>query len=107
MKNIDERAALIEKIAALQIKQSEELDGLKMQFKITSESLKPLNFIKDTFHDITSSPDIKVDFLNGAVNLATGLFSGNLLFKAAEKPIKSVVSTFFKFVVRKFTSKKK
>jgi xylose isomerase len=106
MKTSDEEAVLIEKIAALQIKQSEELDSLKMQFHITYESFKPLNLIKSTFHDVTSSPEIKGNLLDGAVNLATGLITTNVLFKAAEKPIKSLVSTLFKFVVKKLTPKK-
>jgi len=105
MKESNEKTELIEKIAALQIKQSEELNSLKMQFQITSDSLKPLNFIKSTLHDVTSSPEIKVDLINGAVNLATGLITTNFLFKAAEKPIKSLVSTLFKFAIRKLTTK--
>lgn len=106
MKTTDEKAALIEKIAKLQLKQSEDLHNLKMQFQLTYESFKPLNFIKDTFHDITSSPEIKNDLLNGAVNLASNLITGNLLFKTTDKPIKNLVGTFFKFIVRKFIVKK-
>lgn len=104
MKTSNVKTALIEKIAALQLKQSEELDSLRMQFQITHESFKPLNLIKSTLHDVTSSPQIKEDFLNGALNLATGLISKNVLFGITEKPIKNLISTFFKFVVRKFVS---
>ncbi len=106
MKKSNEKAALIEKIAALQIKHLEELNSLKVQFQITYESLKPLNFIKSTLHDVTSSPEIKSDLLNGALNLATGLISKNVLFGLTEKPIKNLISTLFKFVVKKFVSKK-
>ena len=71
MKTDRERDIIIEKINILKDKQAQELAILKDQFHETYESFKPLNVLKSTFHDITSTPEIKGDLVNGALNLAT------------------------------------
>lgn len=101
-----ERDAIIEKINLLEIKQAEELIALKEQFQITYESLKPLNFIKSTFHDMTTSKEIQSDLVNGALNLATGLISKKILSGIAEVPIKKLLSTALQFVLKKRGPKK-
>lgn len=104
MKN--ERDSLIEKITSLKIKQSEDLVALKDQFHTTYDSYKPLNLLKSTFHDVTSSAEVKGDLVNGAINLATGLISRKILFGISEKPIRIILVNAFQFVAKKFFPKK-
>ena len=73
MKN--ESVALNEMIDLLQSKQAGELALLKEQFYCTYESLKPINLIKNTIHELTESPDIKTNLLNSAIGLTTGFLS--------------------------------
>lgn len=106
MKMYSERDALIEKINLLEIKQAEELIVLKEQFQITYDSLKPLNFIKSTFHDMTTSKEIQGDLVNGALSLASGLISKKILSGIAEQSIKKILTTTFQFVSKKIFPKK-
>jgi len=101
-----ERDALIEKINLLQIQQTNELAVLKEQFQITYDSFKPLNLIKSTFQDITSTSKSQGDLVDGALNLATGLISKNILFTAVEKPVKKLLSNGIQFILRKLKPKK-
>lgn len=106
MKMYNERDAVIEKINLLQVKQAEELVVLKEQFQVTYDSLKPMNFIKSTFHDVATSKEIQGDLVNGALNLATGLISKKLLVGFIEKPMKKLVTTGIQFLLSKITPKK-
>lgn len=103
MKKRNERDIIIEKISILREKQTEELHDLKLQFHTTYESFKPLNLIKSTFMDATSSPDVKNRLVDKALNLATGAISGNLLWGWTERPIKKVLSTAFNFIRNRFS----
>lgn len=106
MKKLRQRDLLVEKINLLRTQQEEDLADLKQQFHETYESFKPLNLIKSTFMDATSSPDVKNKLVDGALNLATGAISGNLFWGLTERPIKKVLSTAYNFVKNRFFSKK-
>ena len=106
MKKRSERDVIIEKINLLKEKQEEDLADLKLQFHTTYESFKPLNLIKSTFMDATSSPEVKNKLVDGALNLATGAISGNLLWGLTERPIKKILSTAFNFVKNRFSKSK-
>lgn len=101
-----ERDNIIKKINYLKVKQSEDLFALKNQFHTTYDSFKPLNLLKSTFHDMTSSPEIKGGLVNGALNLATGFISRKVLFGLTPIPIKNILTNVFQFVGKKFFSKK-
>ena len=105
MKTIRQREVIVEKIYALRVKQEEDLDDLKQQFHATYESFKPLNLIKNTFREATTSPDVKNSFVDGALNIATGAISGNLLWGLTERPIKKILSTAFNFIKNRFAKK--
>lgn len=102
MKAIDKKEELRDKIAFLQNRQQLELESLKEQFHITSKSLKPINLIKDSLQEITSSSDMKKDLLMGALNLTTGYFA----HKMEENPIKNILGKALNFIVNKFSAKK-
>ncbi len=105
MKKPRQRDLLVQKINVLRAQQEEDLFDLKQQFHETYESFKPLNLIKNTFMDATASPDVKNKLVDGAINLATGAISGNLLWGLTERPIKKVLSTAYNFVKNRFFNK--
>ncbi|MCZ8196273.1 MAG: hypothetical protein O9267_01545 [Flavobacterium sp.] len=106
MKTPDERGVLMQKIIALQHQQAQELIVLKEQLKLTYESVRPLNFLKATLHDMTTSPQVKTDLVSGAVNMTSFLLSKNPVLSTFQQPIKKVVATVLKFVFKKFISPK-
>lgn len=101
MKTTSEKEALIAKINALQAQKVQDLAELKEQFELTYESIKPLNFIKNTLHQITSSSDIRSDLLHGAINITTALIGKNLIAGLAETPIKKMINGVLRFFGKK------
>lgn len=92
MKTTDQKQLLLEKILALETKQEAQLCDLKEQIHLSFESLSPLNYIKNTLHDITSSPDIKADLWQGVVGLTSGYLTQKVgLFSLAQKPVRSLL----------------
>jgi hypothetical protein len=107
MKTIDNKEALLQKITFLENKQTQELQSLKDQFQVTFESLKPLNFIKSTFSEVTSSPGIGTDLLMGAINLTTSYLSSQIAMGSkSHNPVKKILGSALKFVMKKFSDKK-
>lgn len=73
MKN--ERDKLNEAIIVLQVKRKEERMLLREQLHIIYESIKPINLIKNTLKDISSSSEIKSKILDNAIGIGTGYLS--------------------------------
>jgi hypothetical protein len=101
MKTTSEKQALIAKINTLQAQQVEDLAEFKEQLELAYDSIKPLNFIKNTLHQITSSSDIRSDLLHGAVNITTALIGKNLIAGLAETPIKKMINGILRFFGKK------
>jgi hypothetical protein len=78
MKTTDQKQLLMQHIQTLEIQQNIELNELKQQVHLSFESLSPLNYIKNTLHDITASPDIKSDLWKGVVGLTSGFLTSKI-----------------------------
>lgn len=97
---------LDERIALLEAKRTQEWEDLKDHFHQTTESLKPVNLIRSTFHDIVSAPDIKQNIVNNLVGLATGYVSRKIVIGSTHNPIKKVAGAILQFAVSKIVGKK-
>jgi len=106
MKETNEITALRNNISLLQAKQAEKLQSLKTQLHLTFESLKPVNLIKNTFNDVTSSPEVKNSLVNNAIGLATGYISKKLLIGGTHNPIKKILGALVEFSVASFVAKR-
>jgi hypothetical protein len=102
---INQTMALSEKIASLQHQQEIELVSLKKQFYETYESLKPINLIKNTFSQVTASPEIKTNIVNNVFGFATGYLSKRILFKQTQNPLKRLVGDILQLAVMNVVSK--
>jgi len=71
--------SLKESIRLLEIRQAEEGEILKQQFKVTYETLKPVNLLKKSLKDITSSAELKGDLFESVVALVSGYVSRKLM----------------------------
>jgi len=98
--NLDER------IVMLEAKQSAEWADLKEQFQMTKESFRPINLIKETFHDFTSSPDIKHNVVNSVVGLASGYLTRKVLMGSSHNPIKKIAGAILQFAVTNLVGRK-
>jgi hypothetical protein len=79
MKNRNETDALNELILAEERKYANDLAQLKNQFDVAYESIKPINLVKNLFHEVTSSPEIKSDLISNAIGLGSGFITKTLL----------------------------
>lgn len=105
MKQKNETDALNEAISLLENKRAEELKLLKEQLHLVSESLKPINLIKNTWHEVASSPEIKNNIVNNTIGLATGYLTKKVLFGASHNPVKKLIGTLLQFAVANVVSK--
>jgi len=99
MKKSSELKALKESINRLQIQRSHELTLLRNQFHLTYESLKPINLIKHTFKEASSSTEVKEGMLNNVIGLTTGYFTKAILIGSSVNPIKKILGTLLQFTV--------
>lgn len=93
------------KISLLQTKHDMELKLLKDQFYITYESLKPINFIKNTLNDVTSSPDVKGDLIKNAIGIGSGYLSKKILVAGSNNPLLQFVGSLLQMAVSNVVTK--
>ncbi len=105
MQKITTAEELKNTIQQLEYKQALEWVLLKEQFLTTCESLKPLNVIKNTFKEFTTSPDIKNKILDTAIGLATGYLSKALMVGSSHNPLKKIVGAFLQIGISNVVSK--
>lgn len=74
MENITSAIELKNAIQRLKVEQAIDEQLLRDQFCITFESLKPINLLRSTLYDITTTPHLT----DGILGTATGLLSGYL-----------------------------
>ncbi|PJB13881.1 MAG: hypothetical protein CO118_11490 [Flavobacteriales bacterium CG_4_9_14_3_um_filter_32_8] len=93
--------------AILLLEDQQTLEGtlLKERFKITYESLRPINLIKSTFNELVSAPDFKEDLLNTSLSLAAGYFSKKLAIGSTNNPFKQILGSFLQMGVTSIVSK--
>jgi hypothetical protein len=95
---------LKEAIILMEHKQARELIALKDEVHLTYESLRPINLLKHTLHEISSSPDVRKNLLNGAIGLASGYLARKVEGHSAT-PVKRILTTLAQFAVAKVTEK--
>jgi hypothetical protein len=99
MENMTSTAGLKKAIELLEAEQAVKLQRLKEQFYPTYESLKPVNLLKSTLSDITSSPYLIENIIGTALGLATGYFSKKLVVGASVNRVRRLVGTILQFGV--------
>ena len=105
MKNRNETETLNQLILAEETRYAYDLAQLKNQFHIAYESVKPINLIKNLFHEVTASPEIKNDLVSSVIGFGTGFLSKKLLLGSSHKPIKKIFGTLFEFAIANVASK--
>ena len=106
MKNKNNAQTLHLAIQSLKEKQKNELILLKTQFEKTYEGFRPLNILKNTISEVTTSPDLRNSLVNNAIGLATGYLSKKFLLGSTHNPIKKILGTIVEFGIANFVAKK-
>ena len=101
----NETDSLNQRIILLENQQALEMKALREQFKLAYESLRPINLIKSTFHDVTASPNLKGNIVDSAIGLAVGFLSRKVLVGSSHNPLKNIVGTMLQFAISNFASK--
>jgi hypothetical protein len=99
MQNISSSAALKDAIQLLEVEQEIKGQLLKKQLYIAYESLKPLNLLKHTLKEITSSPYMIDNISGGVMGLVSGFLSRKIFVGASGNLIRKLIGSFLQFGV--------
>jgi hypothetical protein len=72
---------------------------LKEQFFITYESLKPVNVLSSTLHDISSSPYLMENILGSAMGIASGFLTRKIFVGSSGSLIRKLLGSVIQFGV--------
>jgi hypothetical protein len=87
------------KIADLEIKQAEEGKAFREELMSTYESLKPVNLIKSSIKDFTSSAELKKTLFEAVVVLVNGLITKTLISSSKGNPLLKLLTTLMQLGV--------
>lgn len=98
-------ASLKESIRLLEIKQAEEGEILKEQFRLTLESFKPINLIKNSIKELTGSSEIKATLFETIFSIVTGYITKKIMIKSDGNPFLKIVGVILQFGVTNLLAK--
>lgn len=88
-----------EKIDVLEQVQAQQREELRLQVDATFESIKPINIIKNAFHDVVSSPEIKTSVVNNILGFGTGFITKKILSQVSHHPVANLAGTLIQMAV--------
>jgi hypothetical protein len=97
--------SLKESIRVLEIRQAEEGRELKEQFKITYESLKPVNLIKSSLNELTGSVEIRNSLFETIVSILSGYLTKKLMVSSKSNPLVKILGALLQFGVTSLVAK--
>jgi hypothetical protein len=97
MQNITSSEGLKDAIQLLEVEQEIRGQLLKEQLYITYESLKPLNLLKHTLKEITSTPYMLDNISGGAMGLVSGFLSKKIFVGASGNLIRKLIGSLLQF----------
>jgi hypothetical protein len=99
MQNITSSAALKNAIQLLEVEQGIKAQLLKDQFYLTAESLRPVNLLKNTFHDISSSPNLIENILGTSMGIVSGFLTNKVFVGASGSLVRKLLGSALQFGV--------
>jgi hypothetical protein len=92
-------SSLKESIRLLEIKQAEEGAILKEQFAITVESFKPINLLKSTIKEMTSSVELKSNLSETVISILAGYLTKKIMVNSKSGPFMKILGAVLQFGV--------
>ena len=99
MQNITSTLALKDAIQLLEADQAVKGQLLKEQFYITYKSLKTVNLLKNSLHDISSSPYLIDNILSTAMGIASGFLTNKIFVGRSGNIVRNLLGTILQFGV--------
>lgn len=100
MEKLDAHLILREQIRLVETERELNYILLKDQFKLTIETLKPLNLIKEAFH----SDESKNSLLDTAIGITTGFLAKKTITRSSHNPLLKLLGTLVGIGVTKFVA---
>jgi hypothetical protein len=91
-------------IQLLEAEQAVKQQLLKEQFSITYESLKPINILRRTVKEISSSPDLIDNLLGTSMGIASGFITKKLFVGTSDSTIKRLFGSLLQMGVAKLVT---
>ena len=104
MQNISTVAEIKDAIRQLKEKQVVQGQELKASFLFVVDSVRPINLIKSTFSDVTSSPDLMSNILSTTIGLTAGYLTNKTLLLSTGGALKNCWELFCNSVSLRFLS---
>lgn len=105
MEKITSITELRKAILQLEIKQSEDKLLLKEQFRISYESMKPVNVFKNSIKDLISSTDLINNLFSASLGLAAGYLTKKAAVGSSHNPLKQIMGVFLQLGVSSVVTK--
>jgi hypothetical protein len=99
MQTITSSLELKDAIRILEVEQYEKGQALKQQFRLTYESLKPVNLFLNALNDITSSPSVANNLLGTSAGLVGGFLSKKIFVGTSGNLFRKLIGSFVQFGV--------
>lgn len=96
---IHSMTSLREAVLILEKKQEREGQDLRDHFRLTFDSIRPLNLIKSAFTEVRESQDIKDHLVSTGVGLVAGHVSKKAFESVSHSPVKQLIGTAIQFGV--------
>jgi hypothetical protein len=101
MQNITNAAELKNVIQLLQEEELIKRQLLKEQLNLTFESLKPINLLKKTVKDISTSPELMDNVIGNVAGLVSGYLSNKIFVGKSCNLIRKIIGVLVQFGVTK------
>lgn len=105
MQKITAAEALKKSISVIERRQMEEGIILRDQFKVTFDSLKPVNVLRKMIGDIAAPSDLKDNLIQTVTGLISGYVSRKMLVRSSKNPLLRLAGIFVQYEVTNFVSK--
>ncbi len=90
---------LKEAIQVLEAEQTIKGQALKQQFRLTYESLKPVNLFLSALNDISQSPNVMDNLLGTSAGLVGGFLSKKIFVGTSGNLFRKLIGSFLQFGV--------
>lgn len=101
----DAVSALKESIRLVEIRQREDGKILKEQFRITYESLKPVNLVRSSLKELVSSVEIKNSIFETIFSIVSGYLTQKFIVNSKSSFFMKILGLLMQFGVTSFVSK--
>lgn len=90
---------LKERILCLEVKQAEEGKALKQELRNTVESLKPVNLLRSSVKEFTTSEELKTTLFETIISLVNGFLAKQLIKPNPSNLVLKLVTTLLQLGV--------